>query len=124
MAFPALGCDLSDALGGFEPGVLEFLLMCSEAGEFAVQGGQASMVRTGRSHLVVELVDAALRTLELAFEPCELLFSLDGSWQPPMRLRVLDHRLTPQCLSSGGHSGIHPRHRAGGRSVRRRVTRM
>ena len=78
MAFPALGCDLSDALGGFEPCVLEFLLVCSEAGEFSVQGGQASMVRTGRSHLLVEFVDAALRTLQLAFEPCELLSRLTG----------------------------------------------
>ena len=74
--FPAICCDLSDALGGFEPCVLEFLLVCSEAGEFAVQSGQASMVRTGRSHLLVEFVDAALHTLELAFEPREFLFRL------------------------------------------------
>ena len=78
MAFPAIGCDLSDALGSLEPGVLEFLLVCSEAGEFAVQGDQASMVRTGRSHLVVEFVDAVLRTLELAFEPREFLSRLTG----------------------------------------------
>ena len=75
---PALGRDLSGALCGFEPCVFEFLLVYDEAAEFSVQHGQTSVVRTGRSHLLVEFVDALLRPLELAFEPCELLLRLTG----------------------------------------------
>ena len=53
--------------------MLEFLLLCAEAAEFRIQSGQPSMVGCRCSHLLVEFVDAVLRTLQLAFQARQLL---------------------------------------------------